>query len=479
MLIPGLHAPRAVRRPGAALPALSLLVLGACHDGALPTAADDAPGAPRRSVATGTCVVTTAADHLTDPPAGSLRALLADAGCGTITFDAALAGGTIQLAPARLVIRSVVTITAPAAGVTLRAGEGSRVLGIAPGATAQLTRLTLTGGRSRELHGAGIENSGTLTLVESTVHDNRTVDGAGGGIMNEGTLTVVNSTISGNFAVAGGGIRNLGRARLVHSTVAGNEAVLMGGGVENHAILTVWGSLVAGNIGTEYYSPDVFHYREGSPPHVAIAIAHSLIGNAAGFHGAVDGEDGNRVGVDPLLGALSANGGATRTHALGTDSPAIDAGVCTDDAGQVVATDQRGVVRPQGAGCDMGAFEREHVGPAPVFGGFRAPVSATGWNLVRAGQAVPVTFSLGGDFGLDVFAPGSPAVAVVACPSASATSSAVGSVSATTSRLTYDALTGLYTYLWKTERTWAAGCRTLTLRFGTRPESHVAHFRFR
>lgn len=479
MRMPRLHARTATRRPAAALPALPLLLLGACHDRALPTASDAAPSAPRRSVATGTCVVTSAADDAAAPPAGSLRALLADATCGTITFDAALAGQTIQLATARLLIGRAVTITGPAAGVTLRAGEGSRVLGIAPGATAQLTRLTLTGGRSQEHHGAGIENLGALTLVQSTVSDNRTMDGAGGGIMNEGTLTVVNSTISGNSAFAGGGIRNLGSARLVHSTVTSNHAVLMGGGVENHAVLTVRGSLIAGNTGTEYPSPDVYHYLEGSAPAVSIAITHSLIGSAAGLHGAVDGIHGNRVGVDPLLGPLAANGGATGTHALLAASPAIDAGICTDDAGQPVATDQRGVLRPQGPGCDFGAFEREHVGPTPVFGGFRAPVSATGWNQVRAGQAVPVTFSLGGDFGLDVLAPGSPAVAVVACPTASATGSAVGPASATTSRLTYDALTGLYTYLWRTERTWANGCRTLTLRFGGNPIPHVAHFRFR
>ncbi len=57
--------------------------------------------------------------------------------------------------------------------------------------------------------------------------------------------------------------------------------------------------------------------------------------------------------TDALLGPLADNGGPTLTHALGAGSPAIDAA----DAGACPATDQRGVARPQGAGCDVGAFE--------------------------------------------------------------------------------------------------------------------------
>jgi hypothetical protein len=58
--------------------------------------------------------------------------------------------------------------------------------------------------------------------------------------------------------------------------------------------------------------------------------------------------------ASPGLGPLQDNGGATPTHALLPGSPAVDA------ASSVVcpATDQRGVTRPKGAGCDIGAFER-------------------------------------------------------------------------------------------------------------------------
>jgi hypothetical protein len=55
-----------------------------------------------------------------------------------------------------------------------------------------------------------------------------------------------------------------------------------------------------------------------------------------------------------MLAALADNGGPTQTHALLPGSPAIDA--ASDDC-PPPATDQRGVSRPQGAKCDIGAFE--------------------------------------------------------------------------------------------------------------------------
>ena len=72
-------------------------------------------------------------------------------------------------------------------------------------------------------------------------------------------------------------------------------------------------------------------------------------------------EDGSCISAptsfsgDPLLGPLTDNGGPTLTHALLPGSPAIDA--ITDAAACTLAADQRGVARPQGSACDIGAVE--------------------------------------------------------------------------------------------------------------------------
>jgi hypothetical protein len=67
------------------------------------------------------------------------------------------------------------------------------------------------------------------------------------------------------------------------------------------------------------------------------------------------------AGLDPS--GLQNNGGPTQTIALLPTSPAVDAipvspvNYCTDVTGMPVTTDQRGVSRPQGPACDIGAFE--------------------------------------------------------------------------------------------------------------------------
>jgi len=79
----------------------------------------------------------------------------------------------------------------------------------------------------------------------------------------------------------------------------------------------------------------------------------------------MDPADGpNIFGKDPLLLPLGKYGGPTLTHALKSGSPALDAGFCTDMCGDIVKEDQRGVSRPQGRVCDIGAFEGQ---PARVY----------------------------------------------------------------------------------------------------------------
>ena len=65
------------------------------------------------------------------------------------------------------------------------------------------------------------------------------------------------------------------------------------------------------------------------------------------------------INADPMLGPLQNNGGPTETMALGPGSAAIDAAndaICA--AAPVNNLDQRGIARPQGPHCDIGAVEQ-------------------------------------------------------------------------------------------------------------------------
>ena len=99
------------------------------------------------------------------------------------------------------------------------------------------------------------------------------------------------------------------------------------------------------------------------------------------------------------------------------------------------------------------------------------------FNVMSAGRTVPVKFSLGGDFGLDIFASGYPASQSIECDSNDPID-AVETTSSTGSGLTYDATSGTYQYNWKTSKGWAGQCRTLILKFDSGQELR-ADFKFK
>lgn len=114
------------------------------------------------------------------------------------------------------------------------------------------------------------------------------------------------------------------------------------------------------------------------------------------------------------------------------------------------------------------------------FGGFMAPVdSPPTVNTVKAGAAVPVMFSVHGDRGLDIFAAGYPQVVLSSSCSGGATDAVEQTVTAGGSTLSYDPVTGLYTYVWKTQKAWAGSCRRLELKFKDGLTTAYAEFYFR
>ena len=117
--------------------------------------------------------------------------------------------------------------------------------------------------------------------------------------------------------------------------------------------------------------------------------------------------------------------------------------------------------------------ETDSLSPFALFE--RAPYAFTGFfspvdnpptrNVAKAGSAIPVKFSLGGNQGLSIFTAGYPASQTVACDSSAALSDVEETVLAGGSSLSYDATFDRYNYIWKTNKAWANTCRRLVLKF--------------
>jgi hypothetical protein len=111
-------------------------------------------------------------------------------------------------------------------------------------------------------------------------------------------------------------------------------------------------------------------------------------------------------------------------------------------------------------------LELPPVGPTYHFGGFTSPVDGLPTlNQMKAGAAVPVKFSLGSSLGLSIFAAGYPKSQSVACTSTAPVDGIEETVTAGASGLQYDAASGIYHYVWKTDKAWAGTCRQLVLAF--------------
>jgi len=208
-----------------------------------------------------------------------------------------------------------------------------------------VSNSTVSGNTSALGPGGGIYSSlGILDIDGSTIAGNYTYDNGGGIYGDNIPITIVNSTISGNTAVGeGGGIfSGAASVTLTNSTVTENLATNYGGGIESFGTLNLESTIVAGNDaslgGWNCFSDATTSFGYNLTDDTSCGLT----------------EMGDLVVGDAMLGPLADNGGPTETHALLPGSPAIDAGsaFCPPPA-----VDQRGVARPQGAGCDIGAVE--------------------------------------------------------------------------------------------------------------------------
>ena len=289
--------------------------------------------------------------------AGSLRQAIADSTPGdTINF---FDDYTITLL-SELEVNKDLTIDGAGHTITISGDDTTRVMSIINGATVSLNSLTITNG----LHGygGGINNNGSLTITDSTFANNSGSEGAG--INNTGSLTISNCTFSQNVGSYGGGIRNSASMTITNSTFSNNDTYYTGGGIYNTGLLTITNSTFSNNSAV-IYGGGIFTYG-GSITLINTIVAESPGGDCAINNGGTITADSYNLDTDGScdsattstaveirLGALTDNGGPTHTMALGSGSSAINTGTNTG----CPATDQRGVTRPIGTTCDIGAYE--------------------------------------------------------------------------------------------------------------------------
>ncbi len=246
-------------------------------------------------------------------------------------------------------------------GVTVTGGsevDNGGGIAVLDGSSATLEDVAVTGNAAT--NGGGIHAQGgedpSATQVEvarSLIADNDAGNVGGGLFLDRASVSLENTTISGNSAITGGGIEHQsenagsGTLDLLHVTLADNEAFEAWPAVGG-AGGTAEATIVADNVDGRAMGDSCATPFDSNGDNLED-------GDSCGFDAASDQPD-----TDPALATLFSNPpGSTRTHALPATSPAVDA---IDDC--AVATDQRGVSRPQDgsgdgdAACDVGAYER-------------------------------------------------------------------------------------------------------------------------
>lgn len=201
--------------------------------------------------------------------------------------------------------------------------------------------------------GGGMYNQSSDPNLRNVTFSSNSVDaGQGGAMTNFGSNpTLVNVTFSANSAGGGGGVRNYSSNPVLRNVTFRNNSALAfngGGGMRNglNSSPRLNNVIMSGSANGDCVNDSGNLLNWQSSHNLFESLTSAINCESQGYLN-------NIVGVSAQLETLDDNGGNTLTHALRSTSPAIGAGrndLCPD-------FDQRGVSRPQGEHCDMGAYE--------------------------------------------------------------------------------------------------------------------------
>jgi hypothetical protein len=356
----------------------------------------------------GTSSDTTAGAACATFPANcSLRQLIEHENAAGTNDTIVVPSGTYDVNSALTITSSVVIAGAGARSTTVEELAPDRVFAVQPPSASSIPTVTISGlsiffgnaNAGNGSFGGNILNQANLTLSEDWIASGTAQ--SGGGISNEGgTLTVTHSLVSGNNANSGGadsgGIQNFGpnpvtgsagTLEIDDSTISNNTSDLGGGifswcsgannscssGTETNRTTIVNSTIAFNNGGSRSTNGGGLLVGEGTLSIENSIVASNTVATGASNCGAsgivslghnIDsGTDcgfrsaGDLQGTDPQFTSTSPqdNGGNTNTLAPAVTGPAVDA-IPASGPG-CGGSDQRDLARPQGLGCDIGAFE--------------------------------------------------------------------------------------------------------------------------
>jgi hypothetical protein len=268
-------------------------------------------------------------------------------------------------------------LTVDGSGVTITTTTTDRFIDNSGGGLLTISGLTLTGANSGD-DGGAIESVGAVTVVDSALLNNHGDDG--GAIDTQGAVTITRSTLANNTAdsfggaIEGednqaafitnstiannnrvGGLAGLGNITLVYATIAGNSGARGANIDDNGGVLASFGSVIAlgsgGGTSCHGFGSTTSHGFNLEDDNAASC------GFSTGTHDIAPGT---------ASGLLSLNdyGGPGPTRLPAPDSALLDA-IPVASCASGIGTDERGIARPQGSGCDIGAVEVAVPGSTP------------------------------------------------------------------------------------------------------------------